>query len=56
MSENGNDIYARLNVFIDDWSTQLSRSHEELSAQIGSARSHLDRLLESGGPALTGAD
>lgn len=45
MSTPGDDVFARLGLVIDDWGTQVAQSHEALSAQIGTARSHLDRLL-----------
>lgn len=46
MSNTSDDVFTRLSLVIEDWNTQIVRSHEELSAQIGVARGHLDRLLQ----------
>jgi len=47
VSSTGEDVFSRLGVVIDEWSAQIARSHEELSARIGAARGHLDRIVQS---------
>lgn len=52
MSSTREDVFARLSLVIEDWDAQITRSHDELSNQIGVARSHLDRLLQPKGDRL----
>lgn len=41
-----NDDFSRLREAIEDWDSQITQSHAVLSAEIGVARGHLDRLLQ----------
>lgn len=46
MSNTSDDVFTRLSLVIEDWNSQILQSHEELTTQIGVARSHLERLLQ----------
>jgi hypothetical protein len=50
VSSTSDDVFTRLSLVIEDWNAQIVRSHEELTAQIGVARGHLDRLLQPSTP------
>lgn len=46
MSNTSDDVFTRLSLVIEDWNAQIVRSREELSAQVGVARGHLERMLQ----------
>lgn len=48
MSSNREDVFTRLSLVIEDWNTQVSHAHQELTHQIDVARGHLDKLLLAG--------
>ena len=50
VSNTSDEVFTRLSLIIEDWNAQIVRSHEELTAQIGVARGHLDRLLQPSTP------
>ena len=48
MSDTTEEVYSRLSTTIEAWDLQITASHDALSQQLDSVRSHLTRLLEPG--------